>query len=322
MELWQKHLRVDPVPCLLSKNEALTYFVKRDLLGEDVEPIQKLWELPIVLKTLKKQQEDGSWKYHGGKEYIRSSQNYNQLETYRILGILVEKYGLTKNHPAIEKAAHFLFSFQTDEGDFRGIYGNQYTPNYTGGIMELLIKAGYENDPRIEKGFQWLLSMRQEDGSWAIPVRTVKKPLDTETMHAPTIDPDKSKPSAHMETGCILRAFAAHPRYSKRGEAQYAGEFLASRFFKRDTYPGRHTVDFWTRFSFPFWFTDLLSALDSLSLLKFTTENPHIREALAWFATRQQKNGLWNVKLLKGGDKELIYWVSLAICRVLKRYCR
>jgi hypothetical protein len=55
----------------------------------------------------------------GGKAHLRDSEDYNQLKTYRIIGELVEKYGMDKGHPAIEKAANYLFSRQTNEGDFR-----------------------------------------------------------------------------------------------------------------------------------------------------------------------------------------------------------
>jgi hypothetical protein len=30
---------------------------------------------------------------------------------------------------------------------------NQYAPYYTGALMSLLIKAGYIDDPRIDRGF-------------------------------------------------------------------------------------------------------------------------------------------------------------------------
>jgi len=51
-----------------------------------------------------------------------------------------------------------------------GFIGNQYAPYYTARDA-LLIKAGYADDPRIEKAFQWLLSMRQTTaaGSSAVP---------------------------------------------------------------------------------------------------------------------------------------------------------
>jgi hypothetical protein len=96
MENWRKELRVDPIPSLISaKNKAIEYFTRRDILNEKVEPIETLWELPEVRRILHRQQEDGSWKYPGGgKEHLRSQGDYNQIETYRNLGILIEKYGL------------------------------------------------------------------------------------------------------------------------------------------------------------------------------------------------------------------------------------
>jgi len=91
----------------------------------------------------------------------------------------------------------------------------QYTPNYSAAIMELLIKAGYSTDVRTEKGFQWLLSIRQQDGGWAIPLQTVGKKFDLETMQSELIQPDKTKPFSHLVTGIVLRAFTAHPEYRK-----------------------------------------------------------------------------------------------------------
>jgi hypothetical protein len=321
MENWRQELRVDPVPAIISSNNiAIKYFVRRDLLDEKVEPIETLWELPEVKKLLRKQQEDGSWKYPGGgKPHLRSQEDYNQVETYRNLGILIEEYGLENSHPAIERAAGFLFSKQTPEGDFRGIYGNQYSPNYSAAIMELLIKAGYDGEPRIEKGFQWLLSIRQKDGGWAIPLRTVGARY-ADIVKALTIEPNLSKPFSHLVTGVVLRAFAASAKYRKAAEAVAAGKLLASRFFKRDVYPDRNTPQYWESVSFPFWFTDIVSALDSLSLLGFSEDGPDIDDSLHWLKNRQNDDSLFELKLMKGKDKDLKFWVCLAICRLFKRF--
>ena len=135
--------------------------------------------------------------------------------------------------------------------------------------MELLIKAGYENDPRISKGFEWLLSIRQDDGGWALPIRTAGKTLTDALNSSNTIQPDKSKPFSHLVTAMVLRAFAAHPEYRKYNEAKKAGELLISSFFKSDKYPDRQGKNFWERVSFPFWFTDIISSLDSLYFLGF-----------------------------------------------------
>ena len=178
MNRWLNVLRHDAILSLLaSEDKAVVFFAERDLLDKTIS-IEQLWQLTEVQRILKRQKPNGSWQYPGGKEKIRTQENYNQIETYRNLGILIEKFGLNKKHPAISKAAEYLFSFQTKEGDFRGIYGNQYSPNYSGGITELLIKAGYEKDLRVEKVFKWLVSIRQTDGGWAIPFRTRGYKLD------------------------------------------------------------------------------------------------------------------------------------------------
>lgn len=322
-ELWQKRLRFDPLPLLLeSTNPAIQYFAECDLLDGQVVPVEELWNLCRLEKVfLSRQHRNGSWEYHGGIKSLRSKENYDQLETYRIFGELVEKYGLDRRHPSMSLATEYLFSFQTEEGDFRGIYGNQYSPNYSAAIMELLVKAGYDSDPRIKKGFLWLISIRQDDGGWAIPLRTVGMKFDRQTPRAATVRPDKSKFFSHLVTGVVLRTFAAHKEYRKSKEARVAGELLTSRFFVRDRYPDRQKASYWTAFTFPFWFTDLLSSLDSLSLLEFSWKDAQITRALQWFLANQQKDGSWKLRLLKGRNKqELELWTTLAICRVFKRF--
>lgn len=321
MDLWRNEFKVDPVPPLLNmENDALNYFTKRDLLVQDLESIEILWNSSPAKKIINKQQEDGSWKYSGGQKDIRSEENYNQLETFRILGELVEKFGFNRDHDSIEKAAQFLFQFQTGEGDFRGIYGHQYATTYSPAIMELLIKAGYEKDTHILKGFNWLLSIRQDDGGWAIPFRTVGKNIK-EALNSPhPIEPDKTKPFSHLVTAMVLRAFAAHPEYRKSGEARKAGSLVISRFFKNDKYADRKDKSYWERVGFPFWFTDIITALDSLYYLGFTAENEQIKKALDFLKEKQNDDGTFDLKITRGRDKDLPYWICLAVCRLFKRY--
>ena len=325
MEEWRSELRVDPLAALLSsESEALRYFVRRDLLEEEVGPIDALWELPHVAKVLRKQQEDGSWKYPGGKPELRSRENYNQLETYKMLMDLVEKYGFTRKHPALERAAEFLFTFLTEEGDLRGIYREQYMPNYTAAIAELLIKAGYGEDLRIQKVFSWLLSMRQDDGGWAVPTRT-GVPKGTSTVKEAfwadePIQPDRSRPFSHWCTGIVLRAFAAHAEYRQAPEAWAAGELLKSRFFKAEPYPDRKAAYFWEKIRYPFWWTDILSALDSLWWLGFSEEDEDIQKGLHWLIANQEETGLWKARYLSGSDRDIHHWTTVHVCRVLRRY--
>ncbi len=310
------------MPVLLAAgNDALRYFALRDLTDVNPGPVSELWRLPEVDHAVRAQMGNGAWKYHGGRGHIRSREDYDQIETYRVLRELVEEYGLNKENHALRMAADFLFSRQTGEGDFRGICGNQYVPYYSAAIMELLVKSGYHEDSRIERGFRWLISMRQHDGGWAFPLRTAGRRLDPETFRSSTIQPDRSKPFSHLVTGMVLRAFAAHPKHRKSKEARAAGELLAARFFQADRYPDRRSPNFWTTFSYPFWFTDLLSSLDSLSQLGLRTNHPQIARGLEWFVSRQSKNGLWRLPLrIMARAKEPDLWVTLAVCRVFRRF--
>jgi hypothetical protein len=330
MDNWQRQLKFDPIaPLLSSGNEALRYFTRRDLLGDPVGPVSRVWELPEAQRILRKQLADGSWPRSGGEKH--PAINYHLIETWRHLRFLVEQYGFTREHPQARKAAEFLFSCQTGEGDIRGILANQYATYYTGAIMSLLIQAGYADDPRIERGFEWLLAMRQDDGGWSIPLITKKFDRATQyrltSQHAEPVQPDRSKPFSHNWTGMVLRSFAVHPEYRKSEAAKAAASLLVSRFFQPDRYTSYKAASYWVRFDYPFWWNNLVSALDSVSLIGLTRDDEQIGKALDWLVDHQEEDGLWRVSYAKpdmpekdtAKAREKRLWVSLAICRVLKR---
>ncbi len=321
---WTRILAADPTgPLRKSPSLPVRFFTTRDLVGADAGSVEELWEEAQPVRLARAQQANGSWRYPGGNLRLRSSENYDQLETYRNLRILVEQYGMNRLHPAFKKAAEYFLTKQTDEGDIRGICGNQYVPYYSAAIVELLVKGGYADDKRIEKSYRWLLSMRQEDGGWAFPLRTAGMTLSPETFKARAIEPDRSKPFSHLVTGVILRAFAAHRSFKESEAALQAGRLLVSRFFKPDKYPDRRAPNFWTCFSYPFWFTDLLSAMDSVTSIGLGQDNPNVSEALDWFVKRQGTDGLWRLPLRAMARVQVPdHWVSLAVCRVVKRLAR
>lgn len=328
MDTWLKQLNFDPLaPLLTSGNEALLYFTRRDLLEEQVSPIQCLWELPGAQRILRKQLENGAWPRSGESKH--PAINYELIETWRYFRFLVEQYGFTRRHPQAARAAEYLFACQTQDGDIRGILANQYATYYTGAIMALLIQAGYADDPRIEKGFQWLLRMRQDDQGWTVPMITHK--LDRATQYrltsefAEPLEPDRSRPFSHNWTGMVLRAFAVHPVYKSSEAAKVAADLLKSRFFQADSYTSYQAASYWVRFDYPFWWNNLVSALDSISRIRPSKEDEQIERALIWFVEHQEQDGLWKVSYVKPDEKETVrasetkLWVSLAICRVFKR---
>jgi hypothetical protein len=322
-------LGIDPLPTLLaSGDQAIAHFARRDLLREDPGPADALWTLPAAQRILKVQQEDGSWRYPGRNRQIYTETNYDLLETFRQLGILIEKFALDRRHPAVEKAAGYLFSCQSEEGDIRGILGTQYMPYYHGTILELLIKAGYAGDVRVERGLQWLLSVRQHDGGWIVPMQAVPaKEKTRELWSAPPISPDRSRPFSHLATGMALRPLAAHPDTRRLEPVVLAARCLKSRLFQSDKYNDRKAPAYWTKFQYPFWWTNLLTALDTLSLLGFGPDDEDVRRGLQWFVDNQQDDGLWRTAYEQSKrvvptakEREARLWVGLAVCRVFQRF--
>jgi hypothetical protein len=323
----------DPIqPLLESNNPAIIYFTKRDLLGKNVDPIETIWGLPHVRKILKKQQPDGSWD--PGKKNIDFGGKYALTETWRQLRFLVDQYEMNKSDCGIQKACEFVFSCQSEEGDIRCILANQYAPYYTGAILYLLIKAGYQNDNRIKKGIQWLIDMRQNDGGWVIGSpgmmnRTWKEvsALTSKWTPEPERNFDKDKPFSAAGTGMAIRALAVHPIFQKSKETEKAAFLLKSKFLKKDNWSWYEHPDNWIRFQFPYWWNHLISALDMVSLIGIPKEDTDIKTGLQWLIDHQEKNGLWKVsysKIHKISEKEKSsetrLWITLCICRIFKRY--
>ena len=328
--------KYDPLKSLLELgDEVIVYFTRRDLLDEKVSPIHHIWDLPEVQIILQKQLDDGSWpsKYGNNQTGVK----YSLIETWKALRFLVQQYEMDNTHPAIQMAAEYIFSCQTDEGDIRGILANQYAPYYTGVIMYLLIMASYQHDPRIKKGFQWLLDMMQYDGGWVIgspgiigipnlsrnELNDLTSNRNRETFRVF----DRSKPFSAAGTGMVLRAFSVHPTYRRSEAALTAASLLKSKFFKKDNWASYQHPDNWIRFQYPFWWTNLVSALDSLSLMGLSSDDPNIKKALKWLIEHQQHDGLWKVsysKIHKSPDNDRTLnsrlWITLAICRIFKQF--
>jgi hypothetical protein len=119
MDTWRKAFKIDPLPPLLnSNNVTVQYLARRDLLGERVGPVSQLWQLPAAQRILKKQQADGSWPRAGERQH--PAIDYELIEMWCWFRFLIEQHGFTREHSQAQRAAEFLFSCQTDAGDFRG----------------------------------------------------------------------------------------------------------------------------------------------------------------------------------------------------------
>lgn len=325
MRYWINILSIDPIKYLCKcEDKYLSYLIQRNILDKQTSfPVDTHKEIKQILS---KQKDDGSWVYRNKTNKIKyPSINHELFETFKAIRLLVGKYGLNKSNEQICKAIEYILSCQTSEGDIRGILGNQYMPYYCGLLLEFSIKAGYKDDERIINALRWLTRCKQNDNGWVIPMQLVEKlnVFDDNIYSIEPILPDKTKPSSHMTTGMVLRAFSTHPDYRKRNVSIEAAKLLKNRFFKSDKYNNRKHPDYWVKFEYPYWWTTLLSSLDSLYDLGFGINDKHIEKAIEWLLINQKEDGLWGNIPTKGNiDKYKLEraWVSYDICRLLKLY--
>jgi len=322
-------MKVNPnkaIEFLLARgNLPILYWLKKDILEVPIDrEFKNLQKFASRIRILKNQKPNGGWckrKYEGHPRWEKS---YYIVDTLKNM-FKLHNFGCTLKDEGIKKAIKFVFSTQSRAGDFRGAYLNEYAPTYHALSLEILCLLGHDKDEKIQKGFRWISNNRQDDGGWVIPYRTIdqeqlKNRYNYEAqLKLEPINPDKSRPFSHLVTGMVLRALAASPTWSKSKEARKAGELLLSRFFKPDKYNDRWLPSFWEELTYPFWATDILGSLDSLSKIGFPVENENLQKGLNWMLKKQNKQGYWETGNQKSSIEDHL-WVTFAVLRVLKRF--
>ncbi|MFC2169311.1 prenyltransferase/squalene oxidase repeat-containing protein [Acidobacteriota bacterium] len=306
-------------------NLPILYWLKKDILEVSVEREYKnLQKFAARIRTIESQSPNGGWckkNYEGPPHWEKT---FYIVETLRNAFSLYN-YGCNLEIKEIQKLVKFLFSTQTEEGDFRGAYLNEYAPTYHALTLEILCLYGLNDDERTKKGFHWITKNRQNDGGWVIPYRTgdkeqFKKRYNFEAqLKLKPLKADKSQPYSHLVTGMVLRAFAASPTWRQSKEAVKAGDLLTNRFFKADKYEDRRLSSLWEEITYPFWATDILSSLDSLSKIDYDVENERVQKALTWLLKKQNQKGSWQAGFKKSTLEDHL-WVTLSVLRVLKRF--
>jgi hypothetical protein len=325
---WRARLGRDPIPILLREGSpALVARVRRALIDDEEAPgPAEIAAYPEVKTFLRKQEKSGAFPIKAAERTLGSDKFAQALATLRALERLTE-LGLDISLPAVETAAERLLASQAKDGgitdltlgETREARGKMVALHFHGWALAVLCRAGLDTDPRVEKGFNFLLAGRQADGGWAWRgVRT----------------DSAARPSSHLITGMALRSFAASASRRTSREARRAAELLATRFLQPDRYPDRKAASYWEQITEPRLYTDVLDALDSATAVGLGKENSGVRTAEAYLRGRQQPDGLWYpgapVKtdasdkasaVAKETDKEreAARWLTVRVLVVLRR---
>jgi hypothetical protein len=330
---WRARLASDPIPRLLREGSpSVLARIRRDLIDDSEAPgLDEVWAYPEVKALVRKMEKNGSFAAKAPDKALGSPRFATALSTLRAIDRLADlgvRAETGKLPDALRKTVDFLLDSQEADGGLADL-ALADTPkgrpkgvalHFHGWAMSALARVGLEGEPRVEKGFQYLLERRQDDGGWAWRgVRT----------------DSAARPSSHLITGMVLRAFASSVARRASREARRAAELLATRFLQPDRYPDRKAPSYWEILTEPRFYTDVLDALDNVTAIGLGKENSGVRTAEAYLRSRQSPDGLWypgpapnkaEVFAVSGKPKgkdakdvEAAIWLTLRVLVVLRR---
>ncbi len=312
---WNSILKADPLDWLLEpENPSVRYFTLRDILDQP-EKDSEVEEAKTAIgcyekisKIFSKQKPEGYWESAEYPYHPKYKSTYWQI-------MILSQMGLDKYDDRVRKACEYIFQFQLEEGGFstlreegakreymwvkkKALERGKGTPAFeiwaeekirenemsclTGNVVASMIRLGYANDERVKRALKWLVKIQNRDGGWLCPYWKAHI-KDTHSCFMGTITP--------------LDAFSELSAENKTSETNAATargvEFLLMhRLFKADHHQFEVIKKAWLKFSFPWFFYDILRGLSVTTKLGYERDR-RIDNALEILLQKQNAEGKW-----------------------------
>ncbi|MCX6226083.1 MAG: nitrogen fixation protein NifH [Bacteroidia bacterium] len=333
MPSWKSLLNSDPTDWLLEPyNPSVRYFALTGILDEipSSEIVRNartdIMNSGVVPAILNKQSAEGYWDEQ--KKFYTAK----YTGTVWQLMILAE-LGADGNNPQIARACEFILehSQELGSGGF-STYKSEKTggglPSYvipclTGNLVWSLIRLGYLNDERIQKGIDWINKyQRFDDGIASV---TKGWPYDRYEMCW-------GKHTCHLGAVKALKALAEIPA-GMRSDAtietinQGVEYLLLHHIYKKSHDLSSVSKPGWLRLGFPLMYqSDILEIL--LILAQLNCRDQRMQDAIDIVLSKQDQQGKWklensfNGKFVANIEKKgnPSKWITLNALRVLKYY--
>jgi hypothetical protein len=330
---WKSVLKSDPTDWLLETgNPSVRYFALTELLEKpETEPEviaakNEIMHSGTVPKILDKQSDQGCWEAPDRFYTAKYKGTVWQL-------IILAELGADGSDERIKKACEFILEHSQDHesGGFSiwhsvkagGGRHSGVVPCLTGNMVWSLIKLGFLEDSRVERGISWITKyQRFDDGIEHVPKGW---PYDKLTSCF-------SKHSCHMGVVKALKALAAIPVHKRSGDVKSTIEaaaeyFLIHHVHKRSHDLSRVSKPSWLKFGFPLMYqTDALEILGILTALGYRDER--MQEAVDYVISKQDDYGRWSLERTFNGRFQTNIeqkgkpskWITLNALKVLKRF--
>jgi len=333
MKDWKSSLKADPTDWLLEKdNPSVRYYTLVEILdrplddAEVKEAKEQIMKTGIVPKILEKQKNKGYWE---DPERFYSAKYKGTVWQLMILA----EHWADGTDERIQNACEFFLSHSQDleSGGFAystsakkgGGRHSEVIPCLTGNMVFSLMRLGYLNDPRLQRGIEWITKyQRFDDRIASVPTGWPYDRLKTGCF---------STHSCHMGVAKTLKALAEIPENKrsiavKRTIEKGAEYFLLHHVFKSSHHLERIPKPGWLRFGFPLMYqTDALELLGILTKLGY--KDQRMQEAVDILVSKQNRDGKWNLENTFNGryqvniekKDEPSKWITLNSLRVLKK---
>jgi len=330
---WKSVLKADPTKWLLERNSpSVRYFTLTQILElpendpEVVKTREKIMEIGAVPKILAKQKNEGYWEAPENF-YIRSKYKGTVWQL-----IILAEFGAYGDDERIRKACEFILENSQDRkgGGFSYLNAevgggdhNRVLSCLTGNMVWSLIRFGYLQDPRVQRGINWIVTCQRFDDGIKSPPKGW--PYDR-------YEKCWGKHTCHMGVVKVLKALAGIPPNKRSKDVKNtikkgAEYLLKHHIHKRSHDLSRVSKPGWLQFGFPLmWNTDALEILWILTNLGY--KDRRMQEAVDLVISKQDEQGKWKLESTFNGRFQVNIerkgkpskWITLSALRVLKRF--
>ena len=263
----------DVVGWLLEKDQpSIRYHTLIQLLDKpESDPEVKSTHAMIAKKgwaadLLRKQSVGGWWVTEGSLYWPKYTASNWML-------LVLADLGLNRTEPRIRRACElWIERFAKSDGGF-GIDDDRKSELcLVGNTARTLVKFGYEDHPKVQSAFRWLVREQKENGGW----------------------------HCWGKKGVIsawegMSAFAAYPKQKWTRSIKRAVERGAEFYLKRELHKDGKRYDPWYRFHFPeHYYYDLLVGLDFVTALGYGSDN-RLSYAVDLLKQKRRPEGKWNL---------------------------
>lgn len=332
MNNWKSALNGDPTDWLLENNNpSVRYFTLIDILekpevdSEVREAKRDIMEIGVVPAILSKQNKAGYWE-NPERFYVEKYKG-----TVWQLIILAE-HGADGENNKIRKACEFILENSQDKESNGFSYSvsmkkgggrhSEVIPCLTGNMIFSLIKLGYLDDSRVQRGIKWITTYQRFDDG----IKESQKGWPYDRLKAACL----GKHTCHMGAVKALKALAEIPENKRSTDVKNTIEkgveyLLIHHIYKRSHDLSSVSKPGWLKFSFPLMYqTDALEILGILTHLG--DRDDRMQDAINIMISKQDNQGRWKLEKTFNGrfqvnieqKGKLSKWITLNALRILK----